>query len=263
MPLRDYVAKLAQTRKLWIFQHIPKTAGTSLTRELNKNMAPYRNIHVNYMDRSTSFEQGISNAVNCFIDELRLKENDIRSCSGHLTFDLVSRIQQNHPDSLVVTFLRNPVDRVISDYRYQRSELHPPHEEFRSRFNCIEDYIESPISQNKISNMVYGKKRDPTAETLIEHLGRSFAMVGLVEMYPMSLSSMFAAMGVPGIKPQFHARKTPDTNETRTVITKALRERIAELNQLDMAVYGHVREVLLRHRKNWFEGTPLPDLPAN
>lgn len=253
--MRDYIAGLAETGSLWIFQHIPKTAGTSLSNEFGQHMAPYRNIFIDYEDKDTPFVQRMSDAVDRFIAELR--HVDIRSCSGHLTADLVGRIQLARPDARVVTFLRNPVSRVISDYRYQCSDMHPGNDEFRKAFPRIEDYVESRVSQNKMCLMIHGHHPEMTAQMVIDQINQRFAFVGLVEMYAMSFSCMFAAMGRPGMVPHTHARKTPDTQETRVEITQALRDRIGEVNQLDLAIYDHVHDLLLRHRDNWWKGAPV------
>ena len=259
MTMRDYVAQQAKTGGLWIFQHIPKTAGTSLTTDLAEHMSPYFNIFVDYEDETTPFIARLSDSVDRFLGKLR--HRDFRSCSGHLTFDLVARIQLARPDARVVTYLRNPVDRVISDYRYQCSELHPGNAAFRESFPTIEAYVDHKASQDKMSQMLYGGPC-PSAEALIAHVGSRFAFVGLVEMHAMSFSCMFAAMGLPGMVPQVHARKTPDTRETRVEVTPELRERIAGLNRMDQAIYDHVHRVLLRQRDNWWKGTEPAGLPG-
>ena len=41
----EYFERLKATGNFWLFHHIPKTAGTSLTHELNKYLYPYRNIN--------------------------------------------------------------------------------------------------------------------------------------------------------------------------------------------------------------------------
>lgn len=254
MSMADYAESLAQTNALWILLHIPKTAGTSLTEELSNYMAPYRNIFVDYEDLDTPFVQRLSDSVDRFIADLRHK--DYRSCSGHLTYDLVARIQLARPEARVVTFLRNPVDRVISDYRYQCSAMHPGSEAFREAFPRIETYVDSKVSQNKMAHMIWGSDAFPTTEELIAHAGRQFTFIGLVEMYSLSFSCMLEAMGHPGVQPQAHARKTPDTAETKVAVTPELRDHIASQNLLDQALYDYTRDLLLPQREAWWKRPP-------
>jgi hypothetical protein len=250
MPMADYAASLAQSQDLWIFLHIPKTAGTSITEELATHMAPYRNIFVDYEDVDTPFVDRLTDVVDRFIDELR--HTEYRSCSGHLTYDLVARIRMAQPGAKVVTFLRNPVDRVISDYRYQCSSLHPGHDLFHERFPTLDSYVESPESQNKMALMLTGTGLPPSAEALIQHVEREFAFVGLVEMYALSFSVMMTAFGHPGAEPRSHARKTPDTPETQVEVSPELRARISALNALDSALYDRVLATLQAQREGWW-----------
>lgn len=250
MSLPDYVEDQGRRGGLWIFQHIPKTAGTSLTDELDRHAGPYYNIYVDYRDNDKPFEERLTNSVDRFLDAL--KSTEYRSCSGHLTFDLVARIQAARPDARVVTFLRNPVDRVISDYRYQCSDLHPGNEEFRAHFPRIEDYIEAPGAGDKMAMMIWGSYDFPAPEALIAHLGQRFHFVGLLEMYALSFGAMFEAMGLPGLQPQSHSRKTPDTAETKVAVTAELRDRIAAANRMDQLIYDHVHAVLSARRDGWW-----------
>ena len=252
--LSDYIGRMQEKSDcLWFFLHIPKTAGSSFSSELAKRCAPYRNVHVDYTDTATPHHIQIANAVDRFIVEMGTKR--FASASGHVPYHLVRRILSAKPDTQVVTFLRGPEARVISDYRYQRTPMHPPYQAFIEEFPTIESYIESTQSQNKIAKFIYGSDRACTAEELKRHAGKKFAFIGLLEMYSMSFNCMFAVMGHPGLSPSEHKRKTPDTKETTVEITPAIRGLIRETNELDQSLYNYVREILLRHREKWL-GNP-------
>ena len=255
--LIDYIDRLREkSDHLWFFLHIPKTAGSSFSSELAARCRPYRNVHIDYADTTTPHQAQISNAVDRFIAEMATQH--FGSASGHVPFHLVRRILEAKLDTQVVTFLRAPEARVISDFRYQRTPMHPPYQTFIQEFPTIESYIESPQSQNKIAKFVYGTDRTCTVEELTRHAGEKFAFIGLLEMYPMSFNSIFAAMGHPGLAPSEHKRKTPDTKSTEVEITPAIRGLIRETNRLDQALYKYVRNILQRHREEWLANRKGP-----
>ena len=246
MSLPDYIAREAAQDTMWFFLHIPKTAGSSFATELSTRMKPYRNVHVDYNNPAVPASQQMAGVVEGFAAEMQVKP--FRSASGHVPWHLFETIQAARPDTRVVTFLRNPEARVISDYRYQRTPMHPPYREFIAQFPTLESYAESPQSHNKIAKFIYGRGRNPSAAELIAHIGRAFTFVGLVEMYPLSFNAIFAAMGQPGLRPAEHKRKTPDTKDTAFELTDTVKALIRETNQLDQAAFDYVRGILARHR---------------
>lgn len=247
MELDDYLAREAQTESLWYFLHIPKTAGSSFSSELAARMRPYRNVHVDYTRTDLTAEAQMPERVSAFVREM--EERRFKSASGHTSWDQLEPLRRAPFSSRFVTFLRSPEARVISDYRYQRTEMHPPHAAFIREFPTLESYVENRVSQNKMARYLMGRKmRDITPEDLIAHIGQAFTFIGLVEMYPLSFTSIFTAMGHPKVAPVEHKRKTPDTASTEVALTPALKARIRDVNALDQAAFDHVRAVLMRHR---------------
>src|SRR3712207_8209906 len=53
----------------------------------------------------------------------------------------VEQIEKAAGEIRRVTMLRHPVKRVISDYRYQGSPMHPEHEGFRRRCPTLRDFL--------------------------------------------------------------------------------------------------------------------------
>ena len=127
--LRDYVEAEADPEAFCLFLHIPKTAGSSLGHEIAAVLKPYRNISLDYLDESASHGVKRQRAVEAFIAELK-RDGGLRSASGHITMRQALQIKRAHPRTRIVSFLRDPVRRVISDYRYQRTPAHPLHEAF-------------------------------------------------------------------------------------------------------------------------------------
>lgn len=250
MSLADFIEKhRGQADTLWFFQHIPKTAGSSFSTELRKRNRPYRNICVDYTDVNTPHEQKISKAVDDFLE--MSKEVAFRSASGHLPMEQTQRLVDAYDDCRVVTFLRQPEARVISDYRYQRTPMHPPHQQFIQDFPTLESYIESSESHNKMAVFLLGEDGAKTAEEAVEKVGGSHVFIGLLEMYPMSFNIMFNLMGHRSLWPTEHVRKTPDDETTRVEITPQIKDMIRRSNVLDQAIYDYVRGLLVGHRQEF------------
>ena len=250
MTLSDFIrAESGSDENFWFFQHIPKTAGSSFSNELCKRKWPYANISVDYNDMETPHDEKLARAVSMFLHSAC--STTFKSASGHLKQDQVKRISQEIPNIRVVTFLRNPEARVISDFRYQRTPMHPPYQEFIERFPTIESYVESPDSQNKMANFLLGDISDISPEEAVKIIGLSHSFIGLLEMYPMSFNVIFRMMGYEGLWPVEHQRKTPDDETTKVVITPELRKSILESNGIDQAIYDYVHKTLMHHREEF------------
>jgi hypothetical protein len=246
MSLPDYIAQEAAKDSFWFFLHIPKTAGSSFSTELAAKLQPYYNIHVDHADTTRSYHDKIADAANGFVEAH--KATPFGSASGHLLWWHLDPIRAAIPDMRFVSILRDPVARVVSEFRYQRTPVHPLYKEFIETYPTLESYASSAGAQDVISNFLYGRRPVPTKDQLIEHLRTKFAFVGLLEMYPISFTSIFACMGHPGLRPTEHQRKTTEANDNSVTMTPQLREMIKEANPLDQAAYDHVRTVLIRHR---------------
>jgi len=233
---------------LWFFVHVPKTAGSSFSAELARDMRPYTNVHIDYTRPQSDNPANRRGAVEAFIAQPDFAAH--RSASGHIPMSLARGIREARPDTQFFSILRSPLARVVSDYRYQRTPQHPPHREFIEKFPDIAAYAEVPGTQNKMARFLTGKA-DPTLDETLRAADEDFAFIGLLEMYPMSFNIIFSLMGIDGKAPAEHKRKTPDTPETRVEMTPELAARIEALNATDMALYRHVRRRLVKHRDAW------------
>lgn len=250
--LDAYIEAERHERALWLFIHVPKTAGSSLSNELAKARRPYKNIHIDYSKPQIPHDKQLQAAVDQFIALARDKRH--LSASGHITMAHAQQIQAAIPDTKLVTVIRDPVARVISDFRYQRTPAHPPHQEFIRRFPTIWNFIEHGPSRNKIARHL-APDFNASAEKMVQDIGSSFSFIGAVEMYPMSFNLMFRLMGLER-RPQLHVRKTESRPENDVQVTPDLLARIRELNPLDDAIYSYVMSSLKARREAWMAGRP-------
>lgn len=253
MSLNDFIDRnKGNDQTLWFFQHIPKTAGSSFSVEIGRKRLPYSNICIDYEDETRSHEEKLSLAVKTFIDQSSGQR--FASASGHLRKAHVDLIRAEYEDCRVVTFLRSPEARVVSDYRYQRTPMHPPYQAFLKAFPDLETFARAPVANNMMAKYLIGDIRDIDETEAIRRVAESFTFVGLLEMYPMSFNILFQLMGFNGMWPVEHQRKTPDSPETRVDLTPYVRELIASNNRLDLAIFEYARKVLLKRREEFQKG---------
>lgn len=227
---------------LWLFLHIPKTAGSSFRSELAAALTPNHNIVVDYLDGSLPFEAKRNAAVSAFI--ARQTESPCRFASGHLRMRHVNMIQDQLPSTKVIAMLRNPTHRLISDYRYQMTDVHPLHESFRKRYPTLEHYLDDPASHNKICSFLQLRANEGLPE-LIARVEEKFSFVGLVETYPLSFRTMFALLGMDR-RPSVHERK----NTGKEVkLDDQLMTKLEDANSKDMVIYRHFRKRLLESKE--------------
>ena len=129
-----------------IFVHVPKTAGSSLRGELVRRLAPAVDIVVDYTDMTRLFRDKMDDAVKAF---LAGPAAAARFATGHLMGRHVAEMRTMLPQARFFTFLRDPVERVLSDYRYQRSPKHPPHEQFKAKYPDLPAYLDFKGDRNK------------------------------------------------------------------------------------------------------------------
>lgn len=227
-----------------IFVHVPKTAGTSLRAELAAILPPDINIHVDYTDTRRSFAERIDDAVARFLDQAGPR--DIRFASGHIVGRHIVHIAQHLPQARFITMLRDPVARVVSDYRHQRSPRQPGFEAFRARVPSLAAYLDLRWEMDKAALHLLPREvlqtGDPAA--CIDHAMRRFAFIGIQEMYDLSFRTLTALAGRPQA-PRLRANVNTDEGGV-TEIDAAVAARIRALNPLDCALYAHFTERLRR-----------------
>ncbi|WP_179187153.1 sulfotransferase family 2 domain-containing protein [Sphingomonas sp. TZW2008] len=245
--LADFLAAGRFVDELCVFIHIPKTAGSSLSAELARLRPPYHNIHRRYFDGETVTFTSMEEEIATFVAEPELA--DARSCSGHFTWEQAAPIRAARPDARFFTFLRDPVQRVISDYRYSRTPTHPTYRETIARFPTIETYVEARETQDKMARFLLPDDVR-TRDAIAAFLNQNYAFVGLLEMYPLSFNILSRLLG-DNLLPSEHRRKTENTQDNEVADTPALRSYILDHNQRDRDLYDIAHQRLLAIRDAW------------
>lgn len=241
---------------LWVFQHIPKTAGSSFSQEFGSRLQPAGNVHAEHADPRPARET-MEESLTAFIDDL--PRTPYRFVSGHLRGPQINRIVRAHGRTRLVSILREPLARVVSDFRYMRTSAHPRQEEAIARHPRFEDYVEDPVTQNKMFRFLRRNPKASLDETL-EHLEQRFTLVGTLDHYELICRTFFRLLGVDAA-PAIHANKTAARRENEIEGLDRLRNRILELNADDLRLYRHFASRLDKVEPTltqWMDAHPLP-----
>lgn len=225
------------------FLHLPKTAGTTMRRVLDREYRSARRYEIG---------EDVTGDIRAFRARSWSEDNAPHLVQGHMSFGLHDFVPG---PAAYVTLLREPVRRALSDYHYVTSTPeHPIHEHVKNL--SLVEYFESGIT-GQLSN---GQVRLLSGDNLPDdpgvpsnrrmeradfdraqtHLGDNFAAVGLQERFDETLMLFRRRLGWHW---PFHMRENVTTRPYRQDdIDPGDLARIRELNLLDIELYDVVRK---------------------
>lgn len=146
--------------------HIPKTAGVSFMQPFLVGFGD--TLHLPWDNGGPTWKQTVQNGTMP------------RFTTGHIRFREIffGPVVSKYP-LLIMSIVRAPLERAVSDYNYMRSNRHPNNAEFFSAVPTIDAYIERRTLQKNIqSTWLCGVNDD--VESVIGAVSRHF--VGLAPM---------------------------------------------------------------------------------
>jgi hypothetical protein len=220
--------KVKQSEKAVIFLHLPKCAGTTLNRIIEWEYNPMRVFSIDPIFFVWSYKK-----LNRWPAE-RLARMQV--FKGHMPLGIHRRLPQ---PSTYITFLRDPVERVISAYYFARNYvLHPKHR-WMSKMT-LEEYVRVSPNHNVQSKFISGRHHagdcgEETLDAAKENLLRYFSLVGLTERFDEGLALLKIMFG-------WEIAKYAKFNVTKNRLKKASLppstvELITERNKYDVALY--------------------------
>lgn len=145
----------------------------------------------------------------------------------------MDKIIQTPTDIPIITWLRDPVDRVISNYYYLSKILRKELQEEKKELNILKkmqrsllEYASAEGSRNRMHKFL--------GDLNIE----DFKFVGLVEQYDEDVKELGHLLGWENA----HVVEVNRTgSKNKAFVDQEMRNRIAELNSLDIEIYNQAK----------------------
>ncbi|MFC3094033.1 hypothetical protein DRW07_11170 [Alteromonas sediminis] len=206
-----------------LFVHTPKTGGTSF-RMAAERSKKFKHVFCDYGEDNNK----TTPVLNQLGYKLEGKEKEIGAflstqkdymLTGHFGAD--KHMHHFFPYQSVI-FIRDPVDRVISEYHH------------KTRLNEYSGSIEAFIREPRFKNVQYHQfgSLNPVY----------WGFVGLCEQYRESLSLINILFNLD--LQLLRENQNPGKSQPKYKVDTALRELIVENNAKDMQIYGHCKALL-------------------
>ena len=210
-----------------LFMHIPKTAGMSVGKALQ---AAFDVFHpVSWENTNQSFRNKTRKALYRRTDEA----NPCRQVlMGHFGWSDVMYWRNQELPLKCATIIREPLDRFVSNYRYNTSEKHPQHESFTSRYPTLEAYAKALPTDYQLSLMTGAFY---SFDHALEKLSRYYSFIGVTEKLGASLNHFRRSHGFAELAE--HRENTGYAHGGTEEIPDAVRNIIGEKSRNDTRLH--------------------------
>lgn len=234
---------------LFVFTHIPKTAGMTFKRLLERQFASGQ------MPKIGPDYQGSVDQIKSLSAQDKAR---VRCLSGHVPFG----VHQYFPQKSLhyVGFVRDPIDRALSEYFFfsKQPQLMPllgldvgttlsPQAFWEHQASIgMMDFQTRVLSgyDNMVESVLPPYKKMPVenADSMIKGIVESFALIGTVEQFDESLLLMKQKFGWRNIC--YTRRNVAPVSKKRLQLRQEVGETLRNLNPMDCKLYAHIREMI-------------------
>ncbi len=206
-----------------IFIHLPKTGGSSILQTL---ISIYGEEGVRHFERDECLD--LNKEGRRIIDVLNPQ---VKVIHGHFFFDEVNDIAARDGSKLI-TFMRNPNDRVVSNFYWWKRTLdeNPDHPAKDRMEESLKVYAARPETRNKMARFLRGADID------------QFFFIGFLERFNSDLNALSRSLGWPET-PVFHEKNLSKTKgASKENMSWRIRKMIEKYNREDWMIYRKALE---------------------
>lgn len=210
--------------------HIPKTAGTTLRSHLswvlgNVSGGKSKLIGIDQGIDGMEYFEGLKQAFAQRLPDIM--SDGMQVMSGHYRYrDIADLLSPIRDKITLVTFVRDPIGRTLSDYFYSVSSRHSAPEAFVAAYPTFEEYLSNAGQVNKQLN--YLRPHDgATVEETIDCATRNLDFIGVTEQFDADFAELMAAAGQP-----FEHLPRGNVNPDRDAMLDARERHLDQLNEV-------------------------------
>ena len=229
-----------------IFLHIPKAAGMTLSRIIERQHRPTSIFTI------SGIRAGIS--IDDFKKLPEARRRKIKALKGHMWFGLHEFLPQ---PSTYMTMLRDPVDRIVSHYYFalRRESQHYLYRSIMSKHMTLADYASSEMSpelSNGQTRLLSGVENlnkltgfEPCTPEMLErakkNLKEHFSVVGLSERFDETLIILRKVFGWKNI--YYNQRNVTRKRPRKEDVSEDALSKIRKHNELDIELFEYGKKM--------------------
>jgi hypothetical protein len=212
--------------------HIPKTAGSSFQKTLESIYGNEKFMRLDFTLRPDVHGLNITaknQTDQSFLDKISSEQSlssSIEVLHGHIHFSDFINSFEIHPELKVITWLRDPYERIVSNYNYLHSVFesdvkHTPKSRkiFKRLVMSIADFAKLPRDVKMYSDYLSGQRIE------------DYTFIGLVEEYNDELKRLSKTMDWSST-PTYFINKTSNKSITPTSEEAEIIRKYCESNQV-------------------------------
>lgn len=221
-----------RNKDILIHLHMPKSGGTTLKNIIKNNYPPkaYFDVYQDEKQREHTLEA--------------LCKEDVLCIQGHFPFGVHKYFST---PSTYITLLRNPIQRVISEYFFIKNN--PRHNLYQLVNNTsLEDYQQQEQNKNLQTRLLSGQIGCPLTDLDLEqakvNMQAYFSVVGITEMFNESLYLMKEKFNWKNI--QYTKQNITKKKPTIEQLPASTIQSIKTNNHFDIKLYQFAKQLLIQ-----------------